>query len=587
MPEERSPVLAPPSPASAAATALLTALVQGGLTDLVLAPGSRSQALALAASALERTGDLQLHVRIDERVAAFTALGLAQETGRPVAIAVTSGTAVAELHPAVLEAHHAGVPLLLLTADRPAELHRIGANQTTVQAGMFAGAVRAEFDVAAPATPADALATRALAGRALAIALGSASDAPGPVHLNLAYREPLSGTVPALSTDDADDADAADDSADAGDARDDERVEPRDAHRVEPIDVLPVEPGPRTVVVAGDKAGEQAEAFAREAAVPLLAEVSSGARFGPTVIGAYRRLLDDPDLSARVERVIVFGHPTLSRQVPALLTRTDVAVVIVGPAGGEWFDPTGGRARRVGAVRATAPSPDRGWLGAWVTASRALLAETDDPPYSPPADDASPRERGAHARAELAAVRAAVTRRALVEAVWRATWPHDRLVLGASRLIREADAVVPGKRIRVVANRGLAGIDGTISTGIGVALGAARSGRGGRTRVLLGDLTLLHDAGALLRTPGEPAARVQVIVGNDGGGTIFDSLEVASTAPPEDFRRVLTTPRPADLAALAAAYGWSYRRVTTRGELDAALVTPAPGPELVEVPLRA
>ncbi|WP_375400778.1 2-succinyl-5-enolpyruvyl-6-hydroxy-3-cyclohexene-1-carboxylic-acid synthase [uncultured Amnibacterium sp.] len=557
------PTPTPPSPASAAATALLTGLIQAGLTDLVLAPGSRSQALALAAAALERAGSLQLHVRIDERVAGFTALGLAQETGRPVAVAVTSGTAVAELHPAVLEAHHAGVPLLLLTADRPAELHGIGANQTTVQAGMFAAAVRAEFDVAAPGTPADALAATQLADRAFAVALGSASTAPGPVHLNLAYREPLSGVAPAVE------------------------LQPTPVAGSDPADVLPIEPGPRTVVVAGDKAGERAEAFARDAGVPLLAEVSSGARFGPMVVGAYRPLLDDPELGGRIERVVVFGHPTLSRQVPALLAGAEVEVVLVGPAGGEWFDPTDGRALRTGAVRATAPSPDRTWLGAWITASRGLLADSDDPPYRPPADDASPRERGAHARAELAAVRAPVTRRALVEAVWRATWPHDRLVFGASRLIREADAVVPGKRIRVVSNRGLAGIDGTISTAIGVALGAARSGRGGRTRVLLGDLTLLHDAGALLATPGEPVPRLQVIVGNDGGGTIFDSLEVAATAPPDDFRRVLTTPRPADLSALAAAYGWSYRRVTTRGELDAALITPAPGRELVEVPLPA
>lgn len=557
---------APLSPASLAATALLTGFVRAGLTDLVLAPGSRSQALALAAAALEREGHLHLHVRIDERVAGFTALGLAVETGRPVAVAVTSGTAVAELHPAVLEAHHAGVPLLLLTADRPAELRGVAANQTTTQPGIFAAAVRAEFELAAPGTPADALAAARLAARAFAAALGSTSGTPGPVHLDLAYREPLSGATPA--------------------SLEVEAEPPPDAPG-DPVDVLPIEPGPRTVVVAGDRAGEQAEAFARHAGVPLLAEVSSGARFGPTAIGAYRALLDDPDLGGRVERVVVFGHPTLSRQVPALLARADVDTVVVGPSGGEWFDPTRGRALRTGAVRATAVSADRSWLGAWVAASRALLADSDDPPYQPPADDASPRDRGAHARAELAAVRAPISRRALVEAVWRATWPHDRLILGASRLIREADAVVPGKRIRVVANRGLSGIDGTVSTAIGVALGAARGGRGGRTRVLLGDLALLHDAGALLATPGEPAPRLQVIVGNDGGGTIFDSLEVAATAPPDDFRRVLTTPRPVDLAALATAYGWSYRLVTTRGELDSALITPAPGPELVEVPLPA
>jgi 2-succinyl-5-enolpyruvyl-6-hydroxy-3-cyclohexene-1-carboxylate synthase len=170
--------------------------------------------------------------------------------------------------------------------------------------------------------------------------------------------------------------------------------------------------------------------------------------------------------------------------------------------------------------------------------------------------------------------------------VCRATWPHDRLVVAASRLIREMDGAVPGKRIRVLANRGLAGIDGTVSTATGVALALAASGRAGTTRVLLGDLALLHDAGALLRSPGEPEVRLQVIVGDDGGGTIFDSLEVAGTADASDFERVLRTPRSVDYAALAAAYGWEHRRVETRGDLDRVLIAPAQGRSLIEVPLR-
>jgi 2-succinyl-5-enolpyruvyl-6-hydroxy-3-cyclohexene-1-carboxylate synthase len=178
----------------------------------------------------------------------------------------------------------------------------------------------------------------------------------------------------------------------------------------------------------------------------------------------------------------------------------------------------------------------------------------------------------------------------LVEALWRFTWPHDRLVLGASRLIRDLDAIVPGKKIRVHANRGLAGIDGTIATAIGIALaaqpapGASPHGQGtGATRVLLGDLALLHDVGALLFGEGERRPTIQVVVGNDGGGTIFDSLEVAATAPADAMRRVLTTPQPVDVAALAAAYGWDYRRVETRGELDQALSAPPAGTSIVEV----
>jgi 2-succinyl-5-enolpyruvyl-6-hydroxy-3-cyclohexene-1-carboxylate synthase len=338
-------------------------------------------------------------------------------------------------------------------------------------------------------------------------------------------------------------------------------------------------------VIAGDRAGERAEAFARALDAPLLAEVSSGARFGPQLVGAYRVLLDDPDFGGRVERAVVFGHPTLSRQVPRLLARPEVDTVLVGPPGGEWFDPTRGRATRTGAVVAAAAEPDRSWRGTWVAASRRLLEATDDLPYAGDPEHPGAKELRAHQRGELAALRAPITRRALVDAVWRATWPHDRLVVGASRLIREMDSAVPGKRIRVLANRGLAGIDGTVSTATGVALALGEGERAGTTRVLLGDVTLLHDVGALLRTPDEPEVRLQVIVGDDGGGTIFDSLEVAGTADPVDFDRVLRTPRPVDHAALAAAFGWEHRRVENRGDLDRVLTAPGAGRSLVVVPL--
>jgi 2-succinyl-5-enolpyruvyl-6-hydroxy-3-cyclohexene-1-carboxylate synthase len=216
-------------------------------------------------------------------------------------------------------------------------------------------------------------------------------------------------------------------------------------------------------------------------------------------------------------------------------------------------------------------------VGRWVSASRALIEPIDQAPdVAAAASD--------HAKAELAAVRAPVTRRALVEAVWRATWPHDRLVLGASRLIREADRVVTGKKIPVHANRGLAGIDGTISTALGIALASQSSGENGTTRVLLGDLALLHDVGALLFGVGEPRPRIQVIVGNDGGGTIFDGLEVAQVAPAEAMDRVLLTPQSVDIEALAAAYGWRYLRVENRGGLDQAL-TASVEPTIVEVQL--
>ncbi|MFO7689164.1 MAG: 2-succinyl-5-enolpyruvyl-6-hydroxy-3-cyclohexene-1-carboxylate synthase, partial [Cryobacterium sp.] len=223
----------------------------------------------------------------------------------------------------------------------------------------------------------------------------------------------------------------------------------------------------------------------------------------------------------------------------------------------------------------------RRWRGRWVITSRELVQAGPD--EQAPQIDA----RGI-TRSELAFLKAPVTRAMLVDAVWRASWPHDRLVFGASRLIREADRRVPGKKIPVHANRGLAGIDGTVATAYGIAV-ASQDGveprSAGTTRLLLGDITLLHDVGSMLLTPGEPQPRLQVIVGVDGGGSIFDGLEVARSAPPEALERVLFTPRRADLAALAAAYGWQYARADTRSDLEHALTAAPLSPTLLEVPL--
>ncbi len=553
------------SSAGAAAAALLEGLVRAGVTDVVLSPGSRSQGLALAAAAFARAGRLALHVRIDERVAGFTALGLAVESGRPVAVVCTSGTAVANLHPAVLEAHHAGVPLIVLTADRPAELRGIGANQTTVQPGIFGELVRADWDVAAPVGAAgetdDARELGALAVRA---------SAEGPVHLNLAYREPLSGPV------------SVPDDLVAGPVPD------RPA-AAEPT-VIDLHLDDATVVIAGHGAGARAEQLAAALGAPLVAEVSSGARFGRHAVVAYRDVLRGPHGEA-VGRAIVLGHPTLSREVPQLLERADVDVIVVRTPGVEDYNP-GRRARIVDDVRVVGtpdPAVVRRWVGGWVSMSRAVLESQapDDP--APDLSLAVSDDRGvraAFAKAELAVLRAPIDRRMLAKALWASTWPHDRLVLAASRLIRVADAIVPGKAITVHANRGLAGIDGTVSTATGIALAAARAGQApGTTRVLAGDLALLHDAGALL-VPLPEGLRLHVFVGNDGGGTIFDDLEVAATAHPDDFATVMRTPHRADLAALAAAGGWAYRRATTRADLDDALTAPEPL-LLVEVPLGA
>jgi 2-succinyl-5-enolpyruvyl-6-hydroxy-3-cyclohexene-1-carboxylate synthase len=582
------------SPATDFAVILLAALEAEGVRDIVLSPGSRSQALALAAAEFERAGRLRLHVRLDERSSGFLALGLAVEQGLPAAIVTTSGTAVANLHPAVLEAHHSGVPLLLLTADRPDELRGIGSNQTTHQPRLFGEALRLVRDVEAPSeTSVDVPVIRELVREAMSAALGRSSGpdrlaSPGPVQLNIAFREPLSAattTLPAAET------------PSAGAHAPAPWAPPPS---LSPARRLEVDADPATVVVAGHAAGPLAEEVAHLLGAPLLAEVSSGARFGPNLAPAYRQLLDDEGFGGRVRRAIVFGHPTLTRQVPALLKRDDVEVIVVRGAVPEAYDPS--RSAVVVDEVEVVPSERSGdaahrrWVGTWNQAGRALVG--DDSAAAPdPAAAAStdPRERGGFLRGEVEALRRPITRRRLVEALWRATWPHDRLVLGASRLIREADVFVPGKKIAVHANRGLAGIDGTIATATGIGLASQAGGTtGGRlgwadgargvTRVLVGDLTLLHDAGSLLFGEGEALPRIQVIVGDDGGGTIFDGLEVAAVAPRDAMRRVQTTPQTASFEQLAAAYGWDYVRATTWGELEQSLVGSA-GRVLIHVPL--
>ncbi len=568
------------SPATDFAVAVLGEFVRLGVRHIVLSPGSRSQALALAAAELERAGLVTLTVRIDERGAGFLGLGLGVETGIPAVVITTSGTAVGNLLPSVLEAHHSGVPLILLTADRPEELRGIGSNQTTDQLGMFDGFVRLAREVAAPSTTGfDPGYPPELAAAAFSAAVGH-SAAPGPVQVNLAFREPLSGPIDLGALE-----------ADAGAPAIPDAAPARSA----PTRAEPVAAAPDTIVIAGHAAGEIAESAARALGAPLIAEVSSGAHFGPNLVVAYRELLNDESYGGRVRRAVVFGHPTLSREVPELLERDSVEVIVVRGSAGEDYNP-GRRASRIVDALAPGGEPDAGaraWVGSWVAASRSLL-DIDAPVDPAAARTDDPRAVAAFAKAQLAVFREPVTRRMLVEAVWRKTWPHDRLVFGSSRLIREADRAVPGKRIPVHANRGLAGIDGTIATATGIAIAsqspatgpgdAGENASAGVTRVLLGDLAFLHDAGSLLGAPGERMPRLQVVVGNDGGGTIFDSLEVAATAPREAFDRVLYTPHEVRIAALAEAYGWEHLLAGNRGELDEALGT-ASGRVVIEVPL--
>ncbi|MGV8913316.1 MAG: 2-succinyl-5-enolpyruvyl-6-hydroxy-3-cyclohexene-1-carboxylic-acid synthase [Rhodoglobus sp.] len=568
------------SPATNFSVALLEEFVRLGVRDIVVSPGSRSQALALAAAEFEKQGLLRLRVRIDERVGAFLALGLAVETGLPVLVVTTSGTAVANLHPAVLEAHHSAVPLIIISADRPDSLRGIGSNQTTQQPGIFGTAVNQTWDVEAPTGAAGEMDAAAQLAREAMAAVS------GPVHLNLSFDEPLSAPFtwqptlnevvrePAVAPEPA----FPDLFSDLDPAA--ESTTPQSAATPQSPSApttLALSPAPATVVIAGTGAGPRAEQVARELGAPLIAEAASGAHFGPNLVVAYRELLNTANFGDRVARVIVFGHPTLSREIPALIQRRGVQTIVVRHPSADDYNPGRCVNTFVDKVSVSGEATDRAWLGRWVSSSRQLL-ETES---IAPDIEADART---HAKSELAIVRTPVDRRMLAEAVWRATWPHDRLVLGASRLIREVDRVVPGKKIPVHANRGLAGIDGTISTALGIALASqAEPGNEGVTRVLLGDLAIFHDVGALMFGVGEPRPRIQVIVGNDDGGTIFDVLEVASQAG-DSFDRVLLTQQNASIEALAVAYGWRYISAKTRGELDQAL-SAHPEPTIIEVSL--
>ena len=530
------------APAQVFAANLLATFAKAGVREFYLAPGARSQALAIAAGQLAEAGKINLHVHLDERSLAFNALGAAMTSGEPSVVITTSGTAVANLHPAVLEASHSGIPLILLTADRPHELRGVGANQTTNQVGIFADAVRECIDVPAP-NGADGDRTEAveLAISAISTALGFDGVQPGPVQLNLAFREPLSSLEPNAA-------------ALNSSYQFPQEFTPRP-------DFAVLDAAIPTVVVAGANAGESAVELAESFGWPLFAEPSSGARFGANAISNYRFHLDNQtELAKQIGRVIVFGKPTLSRSVVGLMKNPGIEVVVVRSKQMGFFDVARRAAFIVDEVSVN-DEVDFEWLAKWRQA-----------------DIADFKRAQSHE---------AVSRPELVQQVWAATEEIDRLVLGASRMIREADQFAPAKPIAVFANRGLAGIDGTVATATGVASVAKRDGFGGKTRVLLGDLTLLHDAGSLSfnqNSPAEAELDIQLIVANDFGGSIFSGLEMAKTLDEKSFDKLFRTPQSVDLWHLAAAYGWQYQLVETVGDLETALAIE--GRVLIEVRLE-
>ncbi|GAB3416899.1 2-succinyl-5-enolpyruvyl-6-hydroxy-3-cyclohexene-1-carboxylate synthase [Flindersiella endophytica] len=558
-----------PNPSTALAQVFVDELWRCGVREAVIAPGSRSAALAFAFHGADQQGRVRLHVRVDERSAGFLALGLAKASRRPVPIVCTSGTAAANLHPAVLEASHTGVPLIVLTADRPPELRGVGANQTTDQVKLYGDAVRLFHEVGAPERRAGQNAYwRELVNRSLAVARGFRDRAPGPVHLNLAFREPL---VPDVEEGSGDWPESL--SGRRGNVRW-TRIERLATDRISWL-----EAGPRTVVVAGDGAEAQARWLAETAGWPLFAEPTSGARSGPNALGPYRLLLDSGiDLVEGIQRVVVYGWPTLSRPVSRLLARDDIEIVVVARRP-PWPDPAH-RATRVTATVALEGTTDGAgrrepdaWLAGWLAADQTAREAVEDVLLR------EPRYTGLHVAREVAS---AVPGGGLLVA--GSSNPVRDLDLAGlpwdNRLVDEGGRIDPRAHRKVIGNRGLAGIDGTVST----AIGAALVHRTGPAYALMGDLTFLHDANGLVRGPYEARPDLTVVIVNDDGGGIFSTLEQGAPTYSESFERLFGTPHGVDIAALAAATRTPYTLATNGEELQAAL-SRARGLRLVEVPI--
>ncbi|KGN42931.1 2-succinyl-5-enolpyruvyl-6-hydroxy-3-cyclohexene-1-carboxylic-acid synthase [Knoellia aerolata] len=563
------------NPSTALARVLVDELVRGGVRDVVLAPGSRSAPLAYAVQQAERAGRLRLHVRVDERTAGFLALGLAKGSGLPVPVITTSGTAVANLHPAVLEAHHTGVPLVVLSADRPHELRGTGANQTTTQPGIFGSAVRWSADLPAPESVESVGAFhRSTVCRALAAALdllgsGGAASHRGPAHLNVSFRDPLTPDLLRHSDTPGPDSGSSATPGRAG----------SDVHEGR-ADGLPwvmppapsmamswggVEHVPRTLVVLGDLGSvipsQQVLDWARRHGYPVVAEpFGDHDREGTAPHGPLLLTAQDWLASHRPDRVLVAGRVTLSRAVAALLRTAGVRVEVCTTSA-DWPDP-GHVVHAVHPISALLDSNDAmaddAWAASWRDAGSTVAQ----------AVSASTAEWG--------------TGLAVGSLVGESLPEGARLFVGSSNPVRDLDlGMAPrGARLSVVANRGLAGIDGCLSTAIGLALTTDAP-----SYAWVGDLTFLHDANALAIGPDEPHPDLTILVTNDGGGGIFRTLEHGAPERSADFGRIFGTPTGTDFEALCRAHGIRHVLARTREEAAAALSAAPEGITVVEVPV--
>jgi 2-succinyl-5-enolpyruvyl-6-hydroxy-3-cyclohexene-1-carboxylate synthase len=518
-----------------------------GVAGACTSPGSRSTPLVLT---LARDGRIPVTSHVDERAAAFFALGLAQATSRPAVLACTSGTAVANYYPAVIEAAEAGVPLIVLTADRPPELRDVGAGQTIDQIKVYGSNAKWFFELGThDATPARLRWIRQLACRVYGTAV---EGRPGVVHVNVPLREPLVLKAPLEGA--------------PGDGGRDDGA-PWTTFVGASADPAPLrawlrEAGPRGLIVAGRGAdGEATAALAERLAWPLLADPLSGARRGGAAVAHYDALLREPGVLPAPDAVLRVGDLPTSKPLRAWLASLDAVPQVALTGGGDWPDPDGA----LSAVFALAPSAvggfddvvatDAAWLGRWRDADARAAAAI----ASAIGDDALNEPRIAR---ELAtAVPAGAT-----------------VVIAASMPIRDAETFWPvlDAPPRALANRGANGIDGTIST----AYGVAAADRAAPTYLLIGDVALAHDVGGLLAGRRTGAPLTIVCVDNAGGG-IFDFLPVAGAG--EGYEEHVLTPTGLDVARAAALYDARCVAVEDLAGLRAELAAAPSGTTILHV----
>ena len=611
------------NPATLLARAVVASLVEAGVKRVVISPGSRNAPLTYALADAAQAGYLQLRVVVDERSAAFVALGasrsdwLHEGLARPAVAVMTSGSAVANAHPAVVEADAAGVPLIILSADRPHALVNTGASQTTVQTGIFGAATRYQADLG-DTNASDAVANQVR--RAVAAASGRLSLDPGPVHLNVRLAPPLAPAAPWQVP----------------------HLEPKThwlrarkplEEQLNGVTVsqvgcrLGLDPARRGVIVVGDNDDAELAHFAASLAHawgwPLLAEPTSLVRTNANAVAAYSALLaggdgsasgDGAQLSQEIEQLLVVGHPTLTRPIGALLARADIYQVVLTNRA-RWSD-VSGRAAYVTTLEQALSSLNipGGGAGAEVgadadaggDASASADAGAGAGVGGSTGKNAAPTlwlQRWLQAGQQQLNATSVTKAAQMALTTWQATSQYEShsqstaihsdglessvtLMAASSMTIRYLDARLPaGKQLKkmpgpVVANRGLAGIDGTISTAVGLAWASGQP-----VRVIIGDLAATHDLTGLVKAVTETEVDLQVIVLDDHGGKIFSGLEYGASELSNYFPRFFTTAQQVDFAQAAAAFGAHVSVIDDVDGLQSLLSKTIEGRSLVHVKL--